>query len=155
MTALDRLRERMGSAELGWFMAITAILVLSVVWHPLDDGGFVICLMRRATGLPCPGCGLTRSFCALAKGEVARSAHFHPFGPVLFAVACAYWLRGIGLMAGWRHRVARFDAWMMRWRVPYALATVFVLVWAVRLGVLAWTGELARLARTGALAHLF
>ena len=64
---------------------LTVVLVLSVVWHPLDDGGFILCPFRRLTGLPCMGCGMTRSFCALAKGEVGRSIAFHPLGPIFFS----------------------------------------------------------------------
>ncbi len=155
MTILDRLRERMGPAELGWFVFLTAILVASVVWHPYDEGGFIICAVRRATGLPCPGCGLTRSFCAMAKGEVTRAGQFHALGPAMFTFASVYWLRSIALLAGWKDAVARYDAGMMRWKVPHVFGAVFLLAWFVKLGVMAWTGELSRLAAKGALAHLF
>lgn len=44
------------------------------------------CPFRRLTGLPCPGCGLTRSCLCLLRGEVAHSLSYHLFGPLLFAV---------------------------------------------------------------------
>ncbi|MBK6424653.1 MAG: DUF2752 domain-containing protein [Blastocatellia bacterium] len=155
MTILDRLRARMGPAELGWFVFLTAILVASVVWHPYDEGGFIVCAVRRATGLPCPGCGLTRSFCAMAKGELTRAGQFHALGPAMFTFASVYWLRSIALLAGWKDAVARYDAGMMRWKVPHVFGAVFLLAWFVKIGVMAWTGELSRLAAKGALAHLF
>jgi uncharacterized protein DUF2752 len=43
-----------------------------------------LCLMRRASGLSCPGCGLTRSFISLAHGDVARAWSYNPSGPLLF-----------------------------------------------------------------------
>ena len=38
------------------------------------------CWMLDATGLPCPGCGLTRSLGAGLHGAWAESWHYHPFG---------------------------------------------------------------------------
>lgn len=141
--------------EIAWFVILSGILVTSVLWHPADDGGFIICALRRATGLPCPGCGLTRSFCALAKGEVARAGYFHALGPALFTLAGIYWLRSVALLAGFRDAVSRYDAGMMRWKIPHIFGIIFVLAWFVKLAVMAWTGELQRLAATGAFAHLF
>ena len=155
MTFLDRIRERMGPAELSWFVFLSGILVASVVWHPLDEGGFIICAVRNATGLPCPGCGLTRSFCAMAKGEVTRAANFHVLGPAMFTLTGIYWLRSVALLAGWKDAVARYDARMMRLRILYVFAAVFIGAWVLKIGVMTWTGELARLASTGTLSRLF
>lgn len=155
MNFLRWIRTRMGSIELGWFVFLTAVLVASVLWHPADHGGFVICVLRRATGLPCPGCGLTRSFCALAKGDFVKAGHFHALGPAMFTLAVIYWLRGVAILAGWKEAVSRYDAGMLRWKIPHLFCVVFILAWIVKLGVLVWTGELQRLAQTGAFAHMF
>lgn len=45
-----------------------------------------ICLMRRMLAMPCPGCGLTRSFILAADGRLAAAAAMHPVGLVLFAL---------------------------------------------------------------------
>ncbi|MGK7956657.1 MAG: DUF2752 domain-containing protein, partial [Crocosphaera sp.] len=37
-------------------------------------------------GVPCPGWGLTRSFHAIALGNLSKALHFHLFGPILFIV---------------------------------------------------------------------
>ena len=91
----------------------------------------------------------------MAKGEVTRAGQFHALGPAMFTFASVYWLRSIALLAGWKDAVARYDAGMMRWKVPHVFGAVFLLAWFVKLGVMAWTGELSRLAAKGALAHLF
>ena len=44
------------------------------------------CTFRRLTGLPCPGCGMTRSFISMAHGRLADAWRFNPAGVVFFAV---------------------------------------------------------------------
>ena len=45
----------------------------------------IVCGFRRLTGLPCPGCGLTRSFAFAAHLQIAAAFRAHLLGPVLFA----------------------------------------------------------------------
>jgi hypothetical protein len=61
------------------------------VWVPGLDARITFpesCMSRRLLGVSCPGCGLTRSFVALAHGQVRESFAFNPMGPVLFAACC-------------------------------------------------------------------
>jgi hypothetical protein len=145
-------RTHPGEAKL--LAALTAVLVASVLWHPADDGGFVLCAFRRLAGLPCMGCGLTRSFCALAKGEIGRAFAFHPLGPALFAAACLYWVRGATFFAGRRLGVARFDEAVRRWRVAAVALALLCGVWVVQLAVLGVEGRLGELARQGLLYQI-
>ncbi|MCC6491788.1 MAG: DUF2752 domain-containing protein [Pirellulales bacterium] len=46
----------------------------------------VFCPFRLATDLPCPGCGLTRSFVAFSHGDLSAAFDYHAFGPLLFLV---------------------------------------------------------------------
>jgi hypothetical protein len=52
-----------------------------------------LCWFRSVFDLDCPFCGMTRSFVALAHGDIAASVRFHPAGPLLF-VAMAIFLAG-------------------------------------------------------------
>jgi len=54
----------------------------------IEDGP-VICPFRRLTGLPCPGCGLTRSWVYLAHGWWREGFAANPFGIVLAVVVLA------------------------------------------------------------------
>lgn len=42
------------------------------------------CLFNSATGIPCPVCGLTRSFIYTAHGELSSAFRMHLLGPPLF-----------------------------------------------------------------------
>jgi len=46
---------------------------------------FLVCPCRYLTGIPCPGCGMTRSFVAIAQGDWHQAIEQNLFGPVLFA----------------------------------------------------------------------
>jgi len=72
--------------------AVVAAVVLAVlgtaaaVAPGLSDGP-VLCPFRRATGLPCPSCGLLRSARSLIEGDVARAFAVNPMDAVLLMVA--------------------------------------------------------------------
>jgi hypothetical protein len=71
---------------LGGVGAASAALLLS------PDGiadGPVVCPFRLLTGLPCPGCGLTRAWVYLAHGQWHESFVANPFGLVLLALVVA------------------------------------------------------------------
>ncbi|NOY30232.1 MAG: DUF2752 domain-containing protein [Planctomycetes bacterium] len=70
---------------------LTAALALSlrgpkgeatVAWQgiPLP----ALCASRAWWGLECPGCGLTRSFVALASGDWSQSLQYHRVGPLMW-----------------------------------------------------------------------
>ncbi len=78
-------------------------------WTP-QGGAASFCVLRRAFGLPCPGCGMTRAFAQLARGEWSAAVAFHPWAPVLAVELALGWLLwGAALIAprpaGWRRRL--------------------------------------------------
>ena len=80
-------------------LVLAAVLVLSACLEPAWVGRQpTLCAVRAATGVPCPGCGLTRAFVATAHGDLVGAFGFHPFGPVLFAL-CAALLLGLAWRA--------------------------------------------------------
>lgn len=50
------------------------------------------CPLLILTGLPCPGCGLTRAALSLLKGQAARAAYHNPsiFLLLIFILYCSY-----------------------------------------------------------------
>lgn len=62
--------------------AVFVPLILLGFWFAwkgyLDYGELFECAIRRVSGLPCPGCGGTRAFYHLFRGEIAQSLRFNP-----------------------------------------------------------------------------
>ena len=72
----------------GWLSCgAAAALALSFLWSPSGLPGFDVCFFHRLTGLPCPGCGLTHSFCAISHGDFCAAWAYNPFGFLFYALA--------------------------------------------------------------------
>ncbi|MDE7020579.1 MAG: DUF2752 domain-containing protein [Lachnospiraceae bacterium] len=76
-----------------WPAAVTIVFVMimmNVVFH-------AFCPMVVLTGLPCPGCGMTRSLFYLLTGRIGRSVWMHPMGIPAAGIMLYYlWNRYIG-----------------------------------------------------------
>ena len=69
---------------------ILALLLWTVaIFHPPHRLDLPLCWWKATTGIPCPGCGLTRSVSCTAHGMFAEAWQYHLFGPVWLAVATA------------------------------------------------------------------
>jgi hypothetical protein len=128
--------------------ALALCLLVGLLIRPDEgDGGTIltlfglplpsVCWFRFSTGIPCAGCGLTRSVVLLLHGRVGASLAIHPFGVV--AVALALLLAPPRLARA----LGRTDPWIIRWDrswgLAVALATVLMLIWWVsRVGVGVW-----------------
>jgi hypothetical protein len=69
--------------------ALACLSAAFVIPQTAIEDGPVVCPFRLATGLPCPGCGLARSWVALAHGDVETAFARHAFGPLLFVLSVA------------------------------------------------------------------
>lgn len=63
-----------------------------LLWPVSDNPRYTICMMFRMSGIPCPTCGMTRSLASLAKGRLADSLDYHPFGILVAGLLCCGWL---------------------------------------------------------------
>src|SRR6266498_299329 len=72
---------------------LLAVFLASALFRPPAGDYFTVCGFKNFTGLPCPGCGLTHSFCALGKGEINEAFGFNALGPPLFLVFVLLWIR--------------------------------------------------------------
>jgi uncharacterized protein DUF2752 len=49
-----------------------------------------LCWFHAVFHIPCPLCGMTRSFVAFAHGDAGAALRFHPAGPLLFAAMLVF-----------------------------------------------------------------
>jgi len=97
--------------------------------HPLF--GLPPCGFKVVTGLPCPGCGLTHCFTAMAHFDIFAAVHANPFGVLLFLVSLVTVpVAAIGFVRNWpvidTLERLQFD----KWAILLALASVST--WIVR-----------------------
>lgn len=106
-------------------VGLFAVFLVSVLFNPPAGDYFTVCGFKNFTGLPCPGCGLTHSFCALGKGAVGDAVAFNALGPPLFLVLLLVWIRSACVLlnkAGAVHFFARIAG---RFNLVRAFAIAF------------------------------
>jgi len=76
------------SSAAQYFPAIGAVALFCFfgLLNPPDEPSLRLCPFYWLTGRPCPLCGLTRAFCALAKGHWTQAVHFHALSPLAFVM---------------------------------------------------------------------
>jgi hypothetical protein len=147
--AVKPISEQQGRIEHLWILALALTAISGAFVLDLSPEGAICltvhnlgwklqlpetCMSRLIFGISCPGCGLTRSFVAMAHGEFDLAARANPMGPVLF-VLC--WLQipyrilmclGYGLSVDDGGRLSRV-ADSIIWILVFGL----ILTWCLRL----------------------
>jgi hypothetical protein len=102
-------------------VAAAASVGLLYRFPPEANGFYPVCPIHQFTGLLCPGCGATRAFSALLRGDMRQAIHLNGLFVVVLLLAVVY--AGVA----WRK-----NAWP---RVPgsavgvlYVAAAVFAVV---------------------------
>lgn len=93
------------------------------------------CPFHALTGLPCPGCGLTRCALSLWHGSLGLALRYHPLGVLLFALCLALVLLAAGgtLLPAAARAHARLVVWLLRPSTVIHFLIAFGVWWAVRL----------------------
>ncbi len=76
---------------IGCALVLLAAFVFSPGEHGLSLFGFrwpFGCRLYETFGIRCSLCGMSRSFCSLAHGDMAAAFRFHRLGPALFVLFC-------------------------------------------------------------------
>jgi uncharacterized protein DUF2752 len=107
---------------------LSAVFLTSMFFKPSGEAYesyFTICGFRNLTGLPCPGCGLTHSFCAIGKGELLSAFSFNLLGPPLFALSLLLWVKSLSVLRGWQKPVLVLDRALTALRPFRSFAVAF------------------------------
>ncbi len=108
--------------------APVAVLGLLALHVPGDDDP-TLCPFALATGIACPGCGMTRAAAYLIRGDWTTAIDYHPLVPLIAVLALGAW--------GWYllRRSGRVDPLPTRWMNAILIGTGLMLlgVWAARM----------------------
>jgi hypothetical protein len=82
-----------------------AILPLPLLALPLLHLPGWPCMFHEVTGIPCPGCGMTRAVLCLLRGELAEALRLHA---MVIPAAAAWGILAMGaiLPTAWRRKFA-------------------------------------------------
>jgi hypothetical protein len=116
-----------------------ALLVGACIPVAWVTSGPSFCPFKVLTGLPCPGCGLTRSTVTLLHGDLSASLYFHPLGVPLVLL-----LVTMALVDGWvwwrssrpgqpRRPASWLPERIMLTPTPWVAVGALTLVWLIRL----------------------
>lgn len=82
------MKEKSGlapSAGLIQYLSVS-ILALSFIFSIESLPKISMCAFNAVTGLSCPGCGLTRAFCAISHGQFALAWSLNPLSLYLYGL---------------------------------------------------------------------
>lgn len=114
-------------------LGLTAVFAVSILLKPSTGEYFTICGFKNLTGLPCPGCGLTHSFCALARGNIGEAFEFNLLGPLLYVVLALVWIRSLCVLLNREKAVRGFRRITERFNVVRAFAYTFAVYGTARI----------------------
>lgn len=113
----------------GLFVMLTAGWWVRVA----DLPGYSLCLFKNLFQTDCPGCGLTRSFVAIGRGQLMQAWKFHPGGLFLYAFFLSLLMtEAYKVLAGKTDEVPFYYRKITPW-LASGLAIFFLLSWLYRL----------------------
>jgi hypothetical protein len=72
--------RRIALVALGIFLSITILHVTGVLSADSLRGAIpLFCPFKALTGIPCPGCGMTRALISMTKGDFHAAFRYNPF----------------------------------------------------------------------------
>jgi hypothetical protein len=111
-----------------WGSSLPALLAASFLYFPHALSGPVFCPLALMTGMPCPGCGITRAFCFATHGRFREAFEYHAIWPLILAYFVFLWIYQIATsVKGEPPRLPTA-------RIAGAAFAGLLLFWAVRLG---------------------
>jgi hypothetical protein len=111
----------------------SAVFVVSTLWSPSELPDFVLCPLRALTGYACPGCGMTRAFCAIGHGEFARAVGYNALSPFVLIAMFGVWAHALATILKLEGARAALERLMPDARAAKLLLTLTLVWWVVRL----------------------
>ncbi|MBE2282585.1 MAG: DUF2752 domain-containing protein [Prosthecobacter sp.] len=102
------------------FVAMTGLLVTAALGFSWWQ-----CPFAAVTGLPCHGCGMTRAFVALSRGDWRDMLLLHPFAPFFALVGALTSVSTLLPASKCEHLARRIEAFERKTRLPAVILVVF------------------------------
>jgi hypothetical protein len=95
--------------------------------------GTMPCPFVRLTGIPCPGCGVSRACAALLRGRWGLAMRYHAFAPFFFIAILLFTLAAVLPKHARRKLVAGVAIAEQKLAVVWSLLVLLLVYWLVRL----------------------
>lgn len=119
------------SSELRFFQWCSLLIFPAALFLPFDRMDLSVCFFYNMTGIPCPGCGLTRSFSSLVHLHFLESLMYNPFGPAVVAAAASF-----VISAFYRPAAEFYDRNRRAFSIFIFVAAVLLIIFGIFRGVL-------------------
>ncbi len=139
MSIIDKLADlKIDEKILIWlvFVGFGTVLAISYFYHADPNPKTSLCAFYNLTQLPCPGCGLTRSFCSIAKGQFIAAFSFHLLGPGLFIATTLTWLASLLALFATDKPIKFFYRLFTKDLSIKLFATILATYWILRLSII-------------------
>ena len=122
----------------GWINLLFGTVLIGTCLLAHTDQPGPPCIFQQVFHVPCPGCGLTRSFKAIWRGDVWLALRYHPLGPLYFGLCVSFLLAALlhKPLAGTPFAVYRLHDWLISKGTIRVLVTLMVGVWLIRISLL-------------------
>jgi len=138
MPILSRIKPEL-APTLVILVACSCILLGAFVLAPPAPGGHSIavgriilpetCILKNLFGLPCPGCGITRSITSVVRGDISGSFLFHRLGLLTVIYILSQFLVSLGVVfiSGLRDRLQHIGRFLNKGII--VLGVLFFINW--------------------------
>ena len=73
-------------AKIFLILLVLAGIYIRLSGQAFETVYFLPCIFKGVTGIPCPGCGMTRAYLAILQGEFSTAWRYHPFSFLLIGL---------------------------------------------------------------------
>jgi Protein of unknown function (DUF2752) len=105
---------------------------------------FFGCPLRSLTGIPCPTCGMTHSFVAIAQGDFNAAIKYHLFGPAIFLLFLAILLLVLWDLRTNINKSFLYRKFLANSKIYLSVGLSYLGYYTIRIVHLASSGELSR-----------
>ncbi len=118
----------------GTALVISGLAAIALYSGKATHSGVIVCPSRLIFSVPCPSCGMTRGFAALAHGDIAYALLANPASPLIFTLAVLLVLGLVAqLISGRTHLNSAWKNTVFRRILTAVILTAMAGAWYVNL----------------------